>query len=67
VRHTITEPLAFKEHEPGAPLSLVAPARKMSLMVGALLGMIVLRERVGVGRRAGCLVLILGVVRLGAA
>jgi uncharacterized protein involved in exopolysaccharide biosynthesis len=48
--------LAFKEHEPGAPLSLVTPARKMSLMVGALLG-----------RLAGCLVLILGVVRLGAA
>jgi hypothetical protein len=32
----------------------------MSLMVGALLGMIVLRETVGVGRLAGCLVLILG-------
>ena len=29
-----------------APLSLVAPAREMSMMVGALLGMLILRERV---------------------
>jgi drug/metabolite transporter (DMT)-like permease len=51
----------------GAPLSLVAPAREMSMMVGALLGMIVLREPVGAWRVVGCLVLILGVVLLGAA
>jgi uncharacterized membrane protein len=51
----------------GAPLSLVAPAREMSMMIGALLGMIVLREKVGAWRLVGCLVLVLGVVLLGAA
>ena len=49
----------------GAPLSVVAPAREMSMMVGALLGMIVLREAVGCWRLIGCLVLVLGVVLLG--
>jgi len=48
----------------GAPLSLVAPAREMSMMVGALLAMIFLRERVGPGRLLGCAVLITGVVLL---
>lgn len=48
----------------GAPLSLVAPAREMSMMAGALLAMIFLRERVGPGRLAGCAVLIAGVVLL---
>jgi len=51
----------------GAPLSVVAPAREMSMMVGALFGMAILREPVGVGRIAGCLVLIAGVMLLGAA
>ena len=50
----------------GAPLSLVAPAREMSMMVGALLGMLVLRERVGAWRLAGCGLLIAGVVLLSA-
>jgi drug/metabolite transporter (DMT)-like permease len=50
----------------GAPISLVAPAREMSMMIGALLGMIVLREPVSAWRIAGCLTLILGVVFLGA-
>ncbi len=48
----------------GAPLSVVAPAREMSMMVGALLGMIVLGEAVGRWRLLGCLVLVLGVVLL---
>lgn len=49
----------------GAPLSLVAPAREMSMMVGAIFGMSVLRETVSVWRIAGCLALMLGVVLLG--
>jgi drug/metabolite transporter (DMT)-like permease len=48
----------------GAPLSLVAPMREMSMMVGALMGMLVLRERVGPWRLAGCGVLIAGVILL---
>ncbi len=48
----------------GAPLSLVAPMREMSMMVGALMGMLVLREAVGPWRLAGCGVLIAGVVLL---
>jgi drug/metabolite transporter (DMT)-like permease len=51
----------------GAPLSVVAPAREMSMMVGALFGMVVLREPVGPWRLVGCLVLIAGVTLLGAA
>lgn len=50
----------------GAPLSAVAPAREMSMMAGALLGMLVLREPVTVGRLAGCVVLIAGVALLSA-
>lgn len=49
----------------GAPLSVVAPAREMSMMVGALLGMIVLGEPAGPWRLIGCLALVLGVVLLG--
>jgi drug/metabolite transporter (DMT)-like permease len=48
----------------GAPLTLVAPMREMSMMVGALMGMIVLREPVGPWRLAGCAVLVGGVVLL---
>ncbi len=51
----------------GAPLSLVAPMREMSMMVGALLAMIILRETVGVWRFAGCSVLIVGVIALAGA
>lgn len=51
----------------GAPLSVVAPAREMSMMVGAMFGMVILREPVGVWRLVGCSVLIAGVVLLGAA
>ncbi|KDB84970.1 EamA-like transporter family protein [Bordetella bronchiseptica CARE970018BB] len=49
----------------GAPLSLVAPAREMSMMLGTLAGMFLLREKVGIGRLAGCLAILAGVVLLG--
>lgn len=48
----------------GAPLSVVAPMREMSMMAGAILGMIVLREPVGAGRLIGCAILTAGVVLL---
>ncbi len=48
----------------GAPLSLVAPAREMSMMAGALMAMVFLREQVGPGRLIGCAVLVAGVVLL---
>ncbi|MFD1880280.1 EamA family transporter [Paracoccus pacificus] len=50
----------------GAPLSLVAPMREMSMMVGALMGMLILREPVGPWRLLGCAVLIAGVILLSA-
>jgi drug/metabolite transporter (DMT)-like permease len=59
--------LVLSAIEMGAPLSLVAPAREMSMMVGAMFGMLILRERVTAWRVAGCLVLIGGVVLLGSA
>lgn len=49
----------------GAPLSIVAPAREMSMMIGALFGMLILGERVGAPRLAGCAVLLGGVLLLG--
>jgi drug/metabolite transporter (DMT)-like permease len=51
----------------GAPLSLVAPAREMSMMIGAIFGMMILREPVNAWRLAGCVTIIAGVVLLGAA
>lgn len=54
---------ALSQH---APLSIVAPMREMSMMVGALMGLVVLREPVGPWRLAGCAVLIGGVILLGA-
>ena len=51
----------------GAPLSLVAPAREMSMMVAAMFGMVLLGEPVNAWRIAGCLALVVGVVLLGAA
>jgi drug/metabolite transporter (DMT)-like permease len=51
----------------GAPLSLVAPAREMSMMIGALFGMFLLREPINAWRIAGCAAIIAGVVLLGAA
>ena len=51
----------------GAPLSLVAPAREMSMMVGAMFGMFILGEPLNAWRIGGCLLLIVGVVLLGVA
>lgn len=48
----------------GADLHIVAPMREMSMMVGALLGMVVLHEAVGRARLAGCAILLAGVVLL---
>jgi len=58
--------LVLSAIEMGAPLSLVAPAREMSMMVGAIFGMLILREPVNAWRVAGCFILIVGVVLLGA-
>lgn len=51
----------------GAPLSLVAPMREMSMMVGALLELAILREAVAFWRLAGCGVLIVSVIALAGA
>jgi len=51
----------------GAPLSLVAPMREMSMIVGALMGMLILGEKVGAWRLVGCGVLISGVILLSGA
>jgi drug/metabolite transporter (DMT)-like permease len=59
--------LVLSAVEMGAPLSLVAPAREMSMMVGALFGMLLLREPVNAWRVGGCLIMLAGVVLLGAA
>ncbi len=48
----------------GMPLSIAAPVREMSMMAAAILGMVVLRENVGIVRLAGCAVLTVGVVLL---
>lgn len=48
----------------GAPLSVVAPVREMSMMVGALFGIVILGERASPWRITGCAVLMAGVVLL---
>jgi drug/metabolite transporter (DMT)-like permease len=48
----------------GAPVSIVAPMREMSMMVAAVLGFVLLREPVGKARAAGCVSLAIGVVVL---
>ena len=58
--------LVLSALDKSTPVSLVAPTREMSMMVGALFGMIILHEPVGRGRLLGCLVLIIGVILLGA-
>jgi drug/metabolite transporter (DMT)-like permease len=50
----------------GAPLSVVAPMRETSMMLGAIMGMTLLHEEVGPARLLGCAVLVGGVVLLGA-
>ncbi len=48
----------------GAPVSLVAPAREMSMLLVTLAGLYLLREPVGWGRLLGCCAIGLGVVLL---
>jgi uncharacterized membrane protein len=48
----------------GAPVSLVAPAREMSMLLVTLAGLYILREPVGWGRLVGCCLIALGVVML---
>lgn len=48
----------------GAPLSVVAPAREMSMMVGVMMGMVILREQVGFWRTLGCALVVFGVIAL---
>ncbi len=48
----------------GALLSVVAPMREMSMMVGTLMGMVILREAVGPWRLLGCAGVIAGVILL---
>ena len=48
----------------GAPLTVVAPVREMSMMAGALMGMLILREPLRLWRLVGCAVLIAGVILL---
>ena len=50
----------------GAPLSVVAPMREMSMMMGALMGMLLLREPISLARLIGCAAVIAGAVLLGA-
>jgi drug/metabolite transporter (DMT)-like permease len=51
----------------GAPISLVAPMREMSMMVATLLGMVLLKEPVGPPRLLGCACVAGGVVLLATA
>ncbi|WP_374573629.1 EamA family transporter [Phenylobacterium sp.] len=47
-----------------APLSLIAPARELSMMVGVLFGRLMLKERASPGRFAGAGLILAGVVVL---
>jgi drug/metabolite transporter (DMT)-like permease len=49
----------------GAPVSIVAPMRELSMMIVALLGLALLGEKVGPARLAGCAAMVTGVVLLG--
>lgn len=49
----------------GAPISIVAPMREISMMLVALIGMVLLKEPVGRARILGCLAMVVGVVLLG--
>ncbi len=64
---TLSYALILTVLQMGAPVSIVAPAREMSMMVGTLLGMVILKEHVGPWRLTGCIVLVGGVICLGAA
>jgi drug/metabolite transporter (DMT)-like permease len=56
--------LVLKALNLGTSLSVVAPMRDMSMMVGAVMGMIILREKVGPWRFIGCAILVGGVILL---
>lgn len=47
-----------------APVSLVAPARELSTLVGTLLGVVLLRERVTTARLLGVICIVSGVISL---
>lgn len=49
----------------GAPVSVVAPMRELSMMLVALFGMVLLGEKVGAARLAGCATMVVGVIMLG--
>lgn len=53
--------------EMGAPVTIVAPLRETSMMVGALMGLFILREKVGPWRIVGCVVLAGGAALLASA
>lgn len=53
--------LVLEAYRRGAPVSVVAPARELSMTAAALLGLVVLREPVGPWRLIGCLILAAGV------
>ena len=59
--------LVLSAYRAGAPVTLVAPARELSMMVAAVLGVLVLREPAGLARIVGCVLLTVGVVLLGLA
>lgn len=59
--------LVLSAYRAGAPVTLVAPARELSMMVAAVLGILVLREPAGPVRIVGCVLLTVGVVLLGLA
>jgi uncharacterized membrane protein len=58
--------LVLRAMAQGAPLSVVAPMREMSMMLVALFGMAVLGERVGPARLGGCALMLAGVIALAA-
>jgi drug/metabolite transporter (DMT)-like permease len=59
--------LVLSAYRAGAPVTLVAPARELSMMMAAVLGVLVLREPAGPARIAGCVLLTAGVILLGLA
>lgn len=48
----------------GSPVSLVAPAREMSMLLATIAGLYLLREPVGWGRMLGCILIAAGVALL---
>lgn len=57
--------LVLKAMAAGGPVSIVAPMRELSMMIVAVLGMVLLGEKVGAARLAGCATMVGGVVLLG--